>query len=406
VSELRRWPRRNDPASIRARQDAVRELTADGEVFAEDLTPWSRAQEALTGIAVIPVSVIGPLEVSLGEYELAEPEGALVERGRSSEGVYVPLAHTEGGLSASVYRGARAAAESGGFRTFVLRDRITRASCFVCESTQDAVELARFVEDNVEAMRRWLLDSDDPSLSRHARLREVKTHVVGPMCHVLWAWTTGDAVGPNMMTRNAYALNMGFVLERAPVKPSRAILEANMGGDKKPSYEYFQGGHGKTVLAECTLTEDAVRRVLRTTVDDLLELSFAGTHGAVASGMQSVAFTPASAVAAIFAATGQDLGMVGTSSMAHGTGRRADGGIHCAIRLPGLEVGTVGGGTTLPYARSWLALMGCAGPGKVYRFAQIVAAATLALEISASAAMATAGSENFFRAHHERGGLR
>jgi hydroxymethylglutaryl-CoA reductase (NADPH) len=406
MSELRRWPRRNDPASIRARQDAVRELTADGEVFAEDLTPWSRSQEALTGIAVIPVSVIGPLEVSLGEYELAEPEGAVVERGRSSEGVYVPLAHTEGGLSASIYRGARAAAESGGFRTFVLRDRITRASCFVCDTTQDAVTLARFVDDNVEAMRRWLLDADDPSLSRHARLREVKTHVVGPMCHVLWAWTTGDAVGPNMMTRNAYALNMGFVLERAPVKPSRAILEANMGGDKKPSYEYFQGGHGKTVLAECTLGEEAVRRVLRTTVDDLLELSLAGTHGAVASGMQSVAFTPASAVAAIFAATGQDLGMVGTSSMAHGTGRRVEGGIHCAIRLPGLEVGTVGGGTTLPYARSWLALMGCAGPGKVYRFAQIVAAATLALEISASAAMATAGSENFFRAHHERGGLR
>ena len=48
----------------------------------------------------------------------------------------------------------------------------------------------------------------------------------------------------------------------------------------------------------------------------------------------------------------------------------------------------------------------CAGPGKVYRFAQIIAAAALALEISASAAMATAGSENFFRAHHERGGLR
>ena len=51
-------------------------------------------------------------------------------------------------------------------------------------------------------------------------------------------------------------------------------------------------------------------------------------------------------------------------------------------------------------------MIGCAGPGKVYRLAQIVAAAALALEISASAAMATAGSENFFRAHHERGGAR
>jgi hydroxymethylglutaryl-CoA reductase (NADPH) len=226
------------------------------------------------------------------------------------------------------------------------------------------------------------------------------------MCHVLWAWTTGDACGPNMMTRNSYALNMGYVLERAPVRPERAVLEANMGGDKKPSFQYFQSGHGKTVLAECTLTEEAIRRVLRTTVDDLVELSWVGTHGAVASGMQSVAFTPASAIAAVFAATGQDLGMVGTSSMAHGTGRRVEGGLHCAIRFPGLEVGTVGGGTTLPYARLWLDLLDCAGPGKVYRFAQIVAAAALALEISASAAMATAGSENFFRAHHERGGLR
>jgi hypothetical protein len=108
-----------------------------------------------------------------------------------------------------------------------------------------------------------------PFLSRHAKLREVTTHVVGPMCHVLWAWTTGDAVGPNMMTRNSYALNMGYVMERAPVKPQRAILEANMGGDKKPSYQYFHSGHGKTVLAETTLTDDAIARVLRTSPDDL-----------------------------------------------------------------------------------------------------------------------------------------
>jgi hydroxymethylglutaryl-CoA reductase (NADPH) len=400
----RRWPRKNDPDSIRARQEA---LGLDGLVTGIDLAPFVNAQEMLTGAAVIPVSVVGPLEVELGEYELEEPFGRVAETGRSHDQVYVPLAHTEGGLSASLYRGARAAAESGGFRTWVLKDRITRASCFVCRSTEEAVQLARFLDAHVAEMRRWLAEREEDWISKYARLREVETHVVGPMCHVLWAFTSGDACGPNMMTRNAYALNMGYVMEQAPVKPERAILEANMGGDKKPSHRYFErGGHGKTVLAETTLTEEAVRRVLRTTVDDLLELSFAGTHGAVASGMQSVAFTPASAIAAIFAATGQDLGMVGTSSMAHGTGRRVEDGINCALRLPGLEVGTVGGGTMLPYAHAWLELMDCAGSGKVYRFAQIVAAATLALEISASAAMATAGSENFFRAHHERGGLR
>src|SRR5437763_1285749 len=143
--------------------------------------------------------------------------------------------------------------------------------------------------------RRW-------ASATRARLRGVKTHVVGPMCHVLWQWTTGDAVGPNMMTRNSYALNMGYVMQRAPVKPQRAILEANMGGDKKPSAEFFQSGHGKTVLAEAFLTDEQIRRVLRTTAEDLETLSCAGTHGSIASGMQSVAFTPSSVIPAVFAA--------------------------------------------------------------------------------------------------------
>jgi hydroxymethylglutaryl-CoA reductase (NADPH) len=396
-----RLPRKNDPASVRARQQA---LGLDGVVTGVDLEPFARAAESVTGVVAIPVSV-ARLRISLGDYELSE-DGAVLEVGRREEEVTVPLAHTEGGLTASVQRGAKAVAESGGFRTHVVADRITRASCFVCRDAADALALARWVEAEVPAMREFLRAADLPELSRYAVLREAKTHVVGPMCHVLWRFTTGDAVGANMMTRNAYALNMAYVLPKAPVAVERAILEANMGGDKKPSYEYFQQGHGKTVIVEATLTDEAIRRVLRTTRADLEELAWAGTHGAVASGMQSVAFTPASAIAALFAATGQDLGMVGTSSMAHGVERGVEGGLHVSIRFPGIEVGTVGGGTTLPYAREWLELLGCAGPGNVYRLAQIVAATAAALEISASAAMATAGSENFFRAHFERGGLR
>jgi hydroxymethylglutaryl-CoA reductase (NADPH) len=393
-----RWPRKNDPASIRARQEI---LGVDGLVTSVDLEPFADAAEAVTGVAIIPVSAC-PITIELGAYELSE-HGDVVETGRADETVHVPLAHTEGSLTLSMTRGSTAA---GTVRTHVLADRLTRASCFVCTDTAAAVALARWIDAELPAMREWLAASDDPSLSRHARLREAKTHVVGPMCHVLWRWTTGDAVGPNMMTRNAYALNMGYVMQRAPVKPERAYLEANMGGDKKPSHEYFASGHGKTVIAEALVPDDRIERVLHTTAADLEALSWAGTHGAVASGMQSVAFTPATAIAAVFAATGQDLGMVGTSSMAHGTARRVAGGLHASIRFPGLEVGTVGGGTTLPSARDWLTSIGCAGAGKVYRFAQIVAAAALCLEISASASMATAGSENFFSAHHERGGLR
>ena len=143
-------------------------------------------------------------------------------------------------------------------------------------------------------MREWLAASDDPSLSRHARLREVEDARRRPdVPCALGAGRPGDAVGPNMMTRNAYALNMGYVMQRAPVKPERADLEANMGGDKKPSYEYFHVGS----------REDRDRRGVRPRRPDraraahdradLEALSWAGTHGAVASGMQSVAFTPA-----------------------------------------------------------------------------------------------------------------
>ena len=376
-------------------------------MFWDDLSGFSSATEALTGVAVVPVAVVGPLGVELGEYELVEPAGLLQERARGRESLFVPLANTEGGLAISLQRGARAAAESGGFRTYVLRDRMTRASAFSFESTAQAVEFARWIDGQLDDMRAWLEATPVEGLSRHAKLREVETHVVGSMCHVMYAFTTGDAVGLNMVTRNSYALNQAFVPERTPVQPRRTMLEGNMGGDKKPSHRYFErGGHGKTVIAEATLTDDAIRRVLRTSAEDLLDLAYVGTHGAIASGMQSVAFTPATAIAAMFTATGQDIGMVGTSSMAHGAAHRIDGGINVSIRLPGLEVATVGGGTTLPYARSWLSLIGCAGAGKVYRFAQVVAAATLALEISASAAMATAGSREFFKAHHERGGLR
>ena len=100
-----RLPRKNDPDSVRARQQALGLPEADVE-------PYLRAAESVTGLVSIPVSV-AQLQVSLGEYELSE-DGDVVETGRGSEDVVVPLAHTEGGLTASVQRGAKAIAESGG----------------------------------------------------------------------------------------------------------------------------------------------------------------------------------------------------------------------------------------------------------------------------------------------------
>src|SRR5215204_889557 len=152
--ELRRWPRKNDPDAIRARQEALRALVGDdGTVFWEDLEPWARATEALTGVAVVPVAVVGPLDVELGAYELVEPAADVVERGRSRDAVFVPLANTEGGLALSLSRGARAVAESGGFRTYVLRDRMTRACAFLFRDTAEAAAFATWIEAQVGAMQ-------------------------------------------------------------------------------------------------------------------------------------------------------------------------------------------------------------------------------------------------------------
>ena len=78
--EGKRWPRKNDAASIQERQKA---LGLNGGVTGIDLSPFVNAQEMLTGAAVIPVSVVGPLEIELGEYELEEPFGRVSETGRA-----------------------------------------------------------------------------------------------------------------------------------------------------------------------------------------------------------------------------------------------------------------------------------------------------------------------------------
>src|ERR1039457_4113908 len=100
-----RWPRKNDAESIESRREAIG--LGAGLVTSVDLEPFADAAESLVGVAVIPVSAV-PLEIELGAYELSE-NGDVVENGRATETVHVPLAHTEGGLTASMMRGALAA---------------------------------------------------------------------------------------------------------------------------------------------------------------------------------------------------------------------------------------------------------------------------------------------------------
>ena len=132
-------PGRTTQRSIEQRREAMG--IGDGLVTSVDLEPFAGAAESLVGVAVIPVSA-APVEIELGSYELTD-DGALDETGRAVETVHVPLAHTEGGLTASMTRGALAA---GTIRTYVLHDRITRASCFVCANAGEAVALARWID--------------------------------------------------------------------------------------------------------------------------------------------------------------------------------------------------------------------------------------------------------------------
>jgi len=70
-----------------------------------------------------------------------------------------------------------------------------------------------------------------------------------------------------------------------------------------------------------------------------------------------------------------------------------EGDLHLAVTLPSLEVGTVGGGTRLPTQSEALKILGCYGGGNpagfnAKKFAEIVAAAVLAGELSLLGALA------------------
>src|SRR3954463_7909294 len=101
MSGLRAWPRKNTPEGQAERAELVRQAAglqpADDEVFAVDLERFGAAQEMVTGVAVIPVGVVGPVLVELRRYERDAGDGQPVEVSRAFEELHIPLAHTEGG---------------------------------------------------------------------------------------------------------------------------------------------------------------------------------------------------------------------------------------------------------------------------------------------------------------------
>ena len=121
--------------------------------------------------------------------------------------------------------------------------------------------------------------------------------------------------------------------------------------------------------------------------------------GGVLSGTLGIQGHFANGLAALYLATGQDAACVAES--ATGVTRfevTPDGGLYASVTLPGIMVGTVGGGTGLPTQKACLDLMGLAGPGNARALAEVCAGLLLAGELSIIAAL-SAG--HFSRAHRK-----
>ena len=112
--------------------------------------------------------------------------------------------------------------------------------------------------------------------------------------------------------------------------------------------------------------------------------------GAFLSGANNNGAHSPNAITALFIATGQDVANVAESSagilFAEVT---ASGDLYMSLTIPSLIVATYGGGTGMPTQLECLEVMGCAGRGKVRKFAEIVAGVALAGEISLGSAISS-----------------
>ncbi|KUO81919.1 MAG: 3-hydroxy-3-methylglutaryl-CoA reductase [Vulcanisaeta sp. JCHS_4] len=322
--------------------------------------------ENTIGAAQVPVGIAGPLRV-IGDY--------------ANGTYYIPLATTEGALVASVNRGAKIITESGGARSKVINDGMTRAPVITVPSIVDAVELINWVNEHFNEIK-----GVAESTSRHARLINIQPFIVGNNVWLRFKFTTGDAMGMNMVTI-ATDKAVKYILSNFP-RARLVALSGNMCVDKKANAVNFLLGRGKTVVSEAVIPKSVLSE-WGVTAEDVAEVNnrknLLGSALAHSYGLNAHF---ANIIAAIFIATGQDVAQVVESSMGITWMEPLDNGdLYVSITLPSLEVGTVGGGTGLPTQREFLQMLGVYGSGNppgtnALKFAEIVAAAVLAGEVN------------------------
>jgi hydroxymethylglutaryl-CoA reductase (NADPH) len=333
--------------------------------------------ENFIGFAQIPIGLAGPL---------------LLDGTAGISKHWVPMATTEGALVASYDRGIRAGSLSGGFLARTLANKVQRCPYFEFDSLIDALHFAAWIK-SIESQ----LSAGVRQVSGHANLSSMEVMHEGNGVHVTFTFETGAAAGQNMVTIVTDKI-LREVLDQAPLKPTLFYIEANMSGDKKANHRSLSNIRGRKVISEVVISEKVIETVLRTSAEKMSKFWQTGTLAAVQSGAVGNTAHITNALTALFIACGQDVACIAEAAV--GIGRmeaKSNGDLYASMTLPGLIVGTVGGGTSLPTQKESLELMDCSAPEDVGKFAEICCAVALAGELSIGAAIA----EGHFAAAHQ-----
>ncbi|HPS58775.1 MAG TPA: hydroxymethylglutaryl-CoA reductase [Spirochaetota bacterium] len=340
--------------------------------------------ENLVGSIEIPVGIAGPLFI----------------RGEKEDGLcFAPMATVEGTLVASTNRGARALTQSGGVTARVISRRMMRAPFFVFSDLLSSIAFAAWLTEHAAEIK-----AVAATQTRHGKLEEIIPRIMGRIVHVNFLYSTGDAAGQNLSTKCTAAICIwisGQVKDIESIGLEESFIEGNMASDKKATHQSFISGRGTRIVAEGVLKEKFIRETLNTNADDMHIGYIRGVTGAIQSGMLGYTINLSNVIAAIFAATGQDIASTHESGMGHFyVEKTGEGDLYVSLLIPSLVIGTIGGGTKLPGQAELLDMNNCAGEGKVNRLAEIIAGFCLSLDISTMAAVAS----NQFAASHRKYG--
>ncbi|WNY26982.1 hydroxymethylglutaryl-CoA reductase (NADPH) [Methanolapillus ohkumae] len=341
-------------------------------------------------------NMIGAIQLPLGV------AGEIIIHGEYAAGkYYLPLATTEGALVASVNRGCSIITKSGGATVRVFKNMMTRAPVFKFNSL---LETKKFYDWVMLPETFDKIKKTADATTRFGEFLDISPFVSGNNVHLRLGFDTKDAMGMNMITIASEAITQMIADETGVECVS---LSGNMCTDKKPSAINAILGRGKTVVAEVCLSKSLIQETLKCTPEAMFDVNYRKNFlGSMRAGSLGFNAHAANIVAALFLACGQDPAHVVEGSLCvTEMDFSDDGGLICSVTLPAVEVGTVGGGTSVATQQECLKLLGVAGAGNIpgenaLALSEIVAAAVLAGELSLVAAQAAG---HLARAHARLG---